>query len=397
MKKTLVCLLAIATALCSCSKSGTAPGKAGQVRFSASVGSFAITRATESALEDGDRVRIIAGSPINASAVGTVAGTSLTLDTPIYWNEGQSESTTFAAIYQKGEVAGATTSIAYNLLYEGSHAYEYHNLFMTATRTAAPEQAVALEFRHPFSKMTIAITNNLPETTVSKVEVKDMIMEGTLDVAEGTLAPGSSKVSFEATKIADGNYAAVVMPQTATPSIVVTVTGGTSYTFVLASAFTFEPGFAYNAALTLNPSSEPPHGDAAAFSFTVTPWEDGGELDYTLSDSYTPSWGVVGTVNDSDWSEDFPMTQTATGDEPYMGTWEADISYAPGDKFKLRWNRDPKWTMQAGMPNNVAYLNLGVNDLWGSNNEDIVLAPGESGSYHLSFVYVGHLLTITKN
>ena len=393
----IIAFCAIVAALCSCSKSGTAPGKAGQVRFSASVGSFAFTRATESALEDGDRVRIIAGSPINASAIGTVTGTSLTLDSPIYWNEGQSESTTFAAIYQKGEVAGASTSIAYNLLYEGSHAYEYHNLFMTATRTAAPEQTVALEFRHPFSKMTIAITNNLPAATVSKVEVKDMVMEGTLDVAEGTLALGSSKVSFEAAKIADNSYAAVAMPQTATPSIVVTVTGGTSYTFVLASAFTFEPGFAYNAALTLNPSSEPSHGEAASFSFTVTPWQDGGELGYTLSDSYTPSWGVVGTVNGSDWSEDFPMTQTATGDEPFKGTWEADITYESGNAFKLRWNKD--WEIQAGMSTaeGYEYVGLGVNGLWGSNNTDIVLAPGESGSYHLSFVYDGYWLTVTKN
>lgn len=394
-KTFIIIALLVSASLCSCSKSGTAPGKAGQVQFSASVGSFAITRATESALEDGDQVRVIAGSPINASAIGTVAGTSLTLDSPIYWNEGQSESTTFAAIYQKGEVAGASTSIAYNLLYEGSHAYEYHNLFMTATRTAAPEQTVALEFRHPFSKMTIAVTNNLPSATVSKVEVKDMVMEGTLDVAEGTLAPGSSKVSFEATKIADNSYAAVVIPQTATPSIVVTVAGGTSYTFVLASAFTFEPGFAYNAALTLNPSSEQPHGNSTAFSFTVTPWQDGGELEYTLGDSYTPSWGVVGTVNGSDWSQDFPMTQTATGDEPYKGTWEADISYEPGNAFKLRWNKD--WEMQAGMPTNVEYVGLGVNGLWGSNNTDIVLAPGESGSYHLVFVYDGYWLTVSKN
>ena len=397
MKKTLICLLAIVAALCSCSKSGIAPGKAGQVRFSASVGSFAITRATESALEDGDQVRIIAGSPINASAVGTVAGTSLTLDSPIYWNEGQSESTTFAAIYQKGEVAGASASIAYNLLYEGSHAYEYHNLYMTATRTAAPEQTVALEFRHPFSKMTITVTNNLPAASVSKVEVKDMVMEGTVSVNEGTIALGSSKVSFEAAKVADNSYAAVVMPQTATPSIVVTVTGGTSYTFVLASAFTFEPGYAYNAALTLNESTEPSHGDAASFCFTVTPWQDGGELGYTLSDSYTPSWGVIGTVNGSDWSQDFPMTQTATGDEPYKGTWEADIDYAPGNAFKLRWNKD--WEMQAGMPTTEGYqyVDLGTSGLWGSNNTDIVLAPGESGSYHLSFVYDGYWLTVTKN
>ena len=187
------------------------------------------------------------------------------------------------------------------------------------------------------------------------------------------------------------------MPQTATPSIVVTVTGGTSYTFVLASAFTFAPGFAYNAALTLDPSTEPPHGGAVAFSFTVTPWQDGGELGYTLSESYTPSWGVVGTVNGSDWSVDFPMTQTATGDEPFKGTWEADIDYAPGNAFKLRWNKD--WEIQAGMSTapGYEYVGLGVNGLWGSNNTDIVLGPGESGSYHLSFVYDGYWLTVTKN
>lgn len=393
----LIAFCAIAVALCSCSKSGTAPGKAGQVRFSASVGSFAFTRATESALEDGDKVRIIAGSPINASAVGTVAGTSLTLDSPIYWNEGQSESTTFAAIFQKDGVADASVSVPYDLLYEGSHAYEYHNLFMTATRTAAPESPVALEFRHPFSKMTIAITNNLTSNAVSKVEVSDMVMEGTVNVTESTIELGSDKVSFEPAKLAENSYAAVVMPQTGTPSIEVTVASGTSYTFVLAGAFTFEAGYAYNAALTLNPSTEPSHGEAASFSFTVTPWQDGGELGYTLSDSYTPGWGIVGTVNGSDWSEDFPMTQTATGNEPYEGTWEADITYAPGNAFKLRWNKD--WEMQAGMPTSEGfeYVGLGVTGLWGSNNADIVLGPEESGSYHLSFAYDGYWLTVTKN
>lgn len=393
----IIAFCAIAAAVCSCSKNSTSPGKAGQVRFSASVGSFAFSKATESALEDGDRVRVIAGSPINASAVGTVSGTSLTLDSPIYWNEGQSESTTFAAIFQKDGVADASVSIPYDLLYEGSHAYEYHNLFMTATRTAAPEQAVALEFRHPFSKITVSITNNLAGDAVSKVEIKEIVMEGTLNVTEGTIALGSSKASFAAEKLAEDSYAAVVMPQTASPSITVTVASGTSYTFLLAGAFTFAPGYAYNAALTLNPSSTPSHGEAASFSFTVTPWQDGGELGYTLSDSYTPSWGVIGTVNGSDWSEDFPMTQTATGDEPFKGTWEADINYVPGNVFKLRWNKD--WEIQAGMPTTEGYeyVGLGVSGLWGSNNADIVIGTAEAGSYHLSFVYDGYWLTVTKN
>ena len=82
-------------------------------------------------------------------------------------------------------------------------------------------------------------------------------------------------------------------------------------------------------------------------------------------------------------------------DEPYKGTWEADISYEPGNAFKLRWNKD--WEMQAGMATNIEYVGLGVNGLWGSNNTDIVFGPGESGSYHLSFVYDGYWLTVTKN
>lgn len=406
---TIIALLATAAALCACSKNVTTPGKVGEVRFTASVGSFAFSRATESALENGDRVRIIAGAPINASAVGTVEGTSLTLDSPIYWNEGQSESTTFCAIYNKDDVAAANSSVEYNLLYEGNHAYDYHNLYMTATRTAAPESPVALEFRHPFSKITVAITNNLVSDAVTGVRITDMVMEGTLNIAEGSIALGSDKVSFNAAMLTENSYAAIVMPQTATPSIVVTVASGTAYTFVLASAFTFQAGYAYNAALTLEPSITPSHGNPVAFSFTVTPWQDGGYLGYTLSDSYTPSWGVIGKLNGvTDWENDAVfLTQTSEGTQAHEGIWEGDITYAPGDEFKLRWNK--AWDIQAGMSTaeGVHYAVAGENSLWGSNNTNIVLGsayeevngvtPLEAGSYHLRFVYDGYILTVTKN
>ena len=406
----LIAFCAIAASLCACSKSGTAPGKAGEVRFSASVGSFAFSRATESALENNDKVRIIAGAPINASAVGTVDGTSLTLDSPIYWNQGQTESTTFCAIYNKDDVAAANATVEYNLLYEGNHAYEYHNLYMTATRTTAPESPVELEFRHPFSKITIGITNNLENDAVTKVEIKQIVMEGTLNIAEGSIALSEDKVNFEATKLDNNNnYAAVVMPQTATPSIVVTVASGTAYTFVLAGAFTFQPGYAYNAALTLESSVTPSHGNPVAFSFTVIPWQDGGDLGYTLSDSYTPSWGVIGKVNGvTDWeNEAVYLVQTTAGEKAWEGIWEGDITYAPGDEFKLRWNK--AWDIQAGMSTaeGVHYAVAGENSLWGSNNTNIVLGsaydevngvtPLEAGSYHLRFVYDGYKLTVTKN
>ena len=405
MRKVFIIALA-AAALLSCQRKDVLDGVKSRnaVQFTVSSGDFSFTtKATESALENNDKVRIVAGAPINASSVATVNGTALTLDTPIYWNADQQQSTTFVGIYQKGEPLSAVTSLTYDLLDGGTHAYEYHNLFMAATRTVAPEQTVSLEFKHPFSKMTVSITNNLVDDAVSKVEIKEIVMKATVDIAEESLVLDSQKKSFEAYKLGDNSYAAIVMPQTAKPSIVVTTASGKVFNFVLSADFTFVAGKAYSAALTLTPGETPPdHGAEVAFSFTVVGWADGGALDYTLGEAEAPAWGIVGTVNNSDWSEDFPMTQTHAGNEAWEGTWEADINYKAGDKFKLRWNKD--WEKEAGMNGEkdaneqyvVSSIGLGTSDLWGSGNQDIVLDV-EDGSYHLVFVYDGYKLTVTKN
>ena len=404
----LALLALAAAALFSCQRKDVLDGVKGRdaVQFTVASGDFSFaTKATESALENNDKVRIVAGAPINASSVATVNGTTLTLDTPIYWNADQEESTTFVGIYQKGDPVSAVTSLTYDLLDGGQHAYEYHNLFMAATRTVAPEQTVALEFKHPFSKMTVSITNNLVDDAVTKVEIKDVVMKGTVDLAAATLVPDNQKKSFEAYKLADNSYAAIIMPQTAKPAIVVTTASGKSFNFVLAADFTFVAGKAYSAALTLNPGETPPdHGAEVAFSFTVVAWADGGALEYTLGEAEAPCWGVIGTINNSDWSEDFPMTQTHTGNEAWEGTWEADINYKSGDKFKLRWNKDENWEKQAGMSGEkdaneqyvVNSIGLGMSGLWATGNQDIVLNV-EDGSYHLVFEYDGYKLTVTKN
>ena len=400
MRKLFIITLAVA-ALFSCQRKDILDnhGTPREVHFTAAVGDYAFTKATESALEDGDKVRIVAGAPINASAIGTVEGTALNLDTPIYWVADQTESTTFAAIYQSGDVASAVSSLEYDLLYGGTHAYEAHNLFMAAAKTVAPGATVALNFKHPFSKMNIHITNQLDNDAVTKVEIKDVVMDATLDIANEAIALGTAKKSFEAAKIADNKYAAVIMPQKAAPAIVVTVASGKAYNFVLSGEFTFEMGKAYTAAITLKPGATPPtHGEAVTFSFTVTAWADGGSLEYGEGEVYTPSWAVSGKLNGSeDWVDDaVVMTQTATGTEAYEGTWECDITYKVGDTFKLRWNR--AWDIQAGMSGEADEIGLGESGLWGEGNKDIVFDNAvEDGSYHLRFVYNGYKLTVTKN
>ena len=401
--------------LCGCQRESVQVSKDfSPVRFQMdeSIYSFT-TKATENGLENGDKVQILAGAPINAASEATVGSDGkLTLTTPIYWVKDQTASTNFVAIYP-GQSQTTAVYDNYSLLGEGGvHDYNYHNLFMAASKTAAPGTVVALTFKHPFSKILVNITNQLNADPVSKVTVKGVVMDAALNLQEETVTLGTTLKDADAVKLEDNKYALIVMPQTASPSLVITTESGKTFKFVLAQAVEFKAGTYSTANLTIKESTTPPgpeDGDAVSFSFNVTPWAEGGALEYGDGTEYTPSWAVCGKLNGAeDWVDDaIEMTQTATGTEAWEGTWEADINYKGGDKFKLRWNCD--WSKQAGMSGEkvkdedgndteeflVKSIGLGMSGLWGSGNQDIVLDV-EDGSYHLVFEYDGYKLTITK-
>ena len=272
MKRILVIFLAIAVLFPSCTKKkkviGPESGK--EVEFTAAVENYSTTKATESAFDAGDLVRIIAGYPINQTTVGSISGAKILLREPLRWRVKQAEPTTFAAVYQTGGAVQATPSLTYDLLSGGKHDYEAHRLFLSAVYTATPSEPVNFKFKHPFSKVVLNITNDV---AIEKVEIKDVVMKGTVNMEDQTLEISKSKESFEAYKLSARSYAAVVMPQVADPEIVVTTSGGKTYTCRLDAPITLEAGYAYSADLTLTP-------DAATFSFTVVPWADGGALDY---------------------------------------------------------------------------------------------------------------------
>ena len=400
--------LAAAFVLPSCSKSESpVPARGSKVNFVASVNDYSFTRATETSLETGDKIRIIAGAPINASATATVTDTGLELSSPIYWNKDQTEKTGFVAIYPDEDQTSPVVD-DYDLYYGGSHDYEYHNLYMSATKQdVTPGTTVDLTFRHPFSKIVVNVTNNLEDEEVTGVSVNGVKMNGKLDLSAATVdLSNASDKDVPATRTGEGSYALIVMPQTATPSIVVT-TDKASYKFVLSSAFQFKAGAAATAALTLNPTTTPiTTGEAVVFSFAVTGWENGGTLDYAV---YEPKWIVFGSYDGEAWSEIVAMTQTTAGTEPYEGVWEADINYAKGFLFKLSYDN---WAKEAGMDKDWKYFGVGQDNLGllgnSSENADIVLGTGydeetdtvtcpEAGSYHLSFTYDGYILKVTKN
>ncbi len=315
MKKIFAIALGV-LALASCAREA-APVKvesSREVKFTTNVNTFTM-KAGETALE-GKTVQVLAGTPLNTGSAAVVTGNSLTLTNKMYWKDGQTEKTTFVAIYP-GENQTATTIPNYVITDD----FAYHANFMTATaKDVAPETTVALNFKHPFSKVVVNVTNNLTGTpAVTSVALEGVVLSADLDLAAETLTLGNDKVNVNATAQEDGSFAAIIMPQTVKPALIVTV-GEKAYRFVLAEEFTFAANKAYTAAVTLEDSTTPvEEGGEVAFNVDVTDWEAAAEaLPYVAEQTGEEALPVtalylLGDACDAGWSIDAALPLTKEG------------------------------------------------------------------------------------
>lgn len=423
MKKSLF-FAAVATlfALAGCAKQEAPVSLADrEIRFTTNT--FAFTKATESALEANDEIRIVAGAPISAASKATVGSDSkLTLANKLYWASGQTAQTTFVAMYP--DAGNDATAYDYDLTYGGSHNYAYQSTFLAAVKKAAPGETVALAFKHPFSKIVVNVTSELGSDGVASLALKDVYMKANIDLVEETVdLTGKDVETFDAVKIsADGaplQWGAIVMPQTSRPTIVVTTDKGSVYNFVLGADFTFEAGKAYTADITLKngTSHGGNQGEEAVFSFTVTPWTAAatnpafGEGSSTISSSY---WYVTGCVYDDDatvaaWEKEFPMT--FLGGDKWSVTLNYDEAMAlnPADRgFKFHkldgtGEGGSNWGTQLGMyqePDGTPaasiqeFVNIAYDyDLLPSGNKNIRFEA--AGNYTITLE--GVKMTVVKN
>lgn len=340
MKKLFALTLGVATLVCACNREEM-PQTANdtrEVHFSVPANTFSFTKATEAALEDDDVIQIIAGSPINANSAATVSGESLNLTSKLYWKAGQTVPTNFVAIYP-GAGQTTTTIDNYDLVGGGNHDYAYHSKFLVASTTANPDETVALAFKHPFSKVVVNVNSDeLGEDAVSTVKLNGVVLQGAMDLAASTIdIEGKEAGNVTAAKIADNSYAAIVMPQTARPTLVIETELGSIFNFVLPADFTFEAGKVATAAVTLKGGGSSAGGRTeVAFTFSVTDWDASAtnpafeEGESTLG-AY---WQIFGTVYSDDdeeagvptveaWAKKYNMTYLGNG------VWEITINYDP--------------------------------------------------------------------
>lgn len=384
MKKVLFTLLAAATVLVACDKNETTPvAKDGsrEIRFTTNIQTYSV----KSVLNE-KTVKIIAGAPINQVVEATAADPStLTPATKLYWAKDQTAKTKFAAIYPSIDVTAAPFD--YDVA-NGDYAFHKDVLFATSGEVA-PGQNVALNFAHPFTQVQIAVTNNLEGYDVDAVKVSGLKVNSEVDLLEGTVTPKGENGEIAATKV-DAKYNVVIIPQTASPVITVTMKKGEetkNCTYVLAEPVAFAANKIYSAAVTVK-AEETPQQVEVSLGFNVTEWTEAATpLAYTESE-VSVTWGVIGLGED--WEHDIVMACTTKGENPGEGVFEADITYGVGDVFKLR--QDGDWKVVCGMKDGWTYYGTGDFDegylkLQGKDDPAANIALQVCGEMHLRFEY----------
>lgn len=385
MKKAFILAAAALMALVGCNKPEKFEAAGGsEVRFTSS---FENVYAVKSASIDGN-VRIVAGAPISTSVDATASGTALTPAEKVYWKAEQTEKTTFVGIYPSNGETGFEIA-NYNVVPNEGSQFPYMESVLTAVaKDVTPGSVVNLNFTHPFVKIVVNVDNQLtgaPE--INSIVVKDVDITGNLLLDKGTV---TSPVKGNVTATKNGEkYELIILPMEAAKPVIVVTVGTKAYTFKINTATDFVAGKSYTASLTLKDNTPViVNGDEVAFAFTVTDWV-AADAPLAVTD-ITEQWSVIGTVNGSNWDEDFPMTENASG------LLEASITYQANDVFKLRKALD--WTVQAGMKANVGAVGDtnwdGFLDGNSATNRDIEFDA--AGVYTITFNPETYAFTATK-
>ena len=356
MKKIFILAFAALFALAGCNKNADSPvipSKGGPVRFATNLNSYTV----KSSFAVNDQIGVFAGTPITRlNVLGTVVdnnGVAFAEGSEICWKEGQTAATTFAAYYPYNASCDATAADPFKFTFtlpadQSAGLVAADLLTAVAAGVEAPADPaaadpVSLSFTHRGAKFIVNVTKEI-SAAVTGVQILGTKLTGVVDMAAGTvsdLSGDDGTITAYRPDPSANTFEAVILPASIAPQIKVTVAGGTTYTYSMASPMAFEAGKQYTA--TVNIAAQTVSASAVGFTVgNIADWSAAGTNPVYPGDPVVvpgQSWGVIGLGDD--WANDLPMTEV----ESFC--WTITIDYTAEDEFKFRWANE--WTYQFGM------------------------------------------------
>ncbi len=250
-----------------------------------------MTRATELSFEAGD----MAGLNITMESGGSkyAENHAMTYGThrftsALVWYDDADALSTITAYYPHVEGDSTPTSFVVAADQTVAGAYAASDLLIAQKSGITPSTStVSMLFNHVMSRIVITMDNQ-SGLDVKSIEFSGVYAEAVVDIEKISVVAdeSKSKVSITAPLWNDGNYKAIIVPQTAELTFTVTMSDGSIFTRSK-SAVTFVSGASYTALMTLLEADM-----EISLSGDINDWEDGGiipslvEFEEFLSDNY---------------------------------------------------------------------------------------------------------------
>ena len=227
----------------------------------------AVTRATDTSFEQGDKVGIfltdqnkaieLAGNYVTNVPL-TFQGSTWNTPKPLYWNEGTYD---VYAYYPYIPSITSVTDQPFSVATDQNtgQGFENSDLLWTAKKgIAASSGTVNLHFSHRLSRIQLQLAKSddyegeLPDE--AEIYIHNTVVDGTLDYNVGmvTCERHASPKTIKARSLGNHCYAAIVIPQRLNNRVplVEVVSHGVSYLYE--SRFLFKPGVQHNVQLVLS-------------------------------------------------------------------------------------------------------------------------------------------------
>ncbi len=318
---------AAATVSCSLMEQDVKVPQDNEVQFTTNIQEFNTKADVASAtgFRNGDQIGIIAYEPINAMNVQySVSGSSLTSENPIHWTVGQTESCEFAAYFPYDPKFSLIDNSYVLSVKEDQTSAENYRLsdFLVADVNGAPGKPVKLEFYHYFSRIDITLASEL-QGKVSAVSLAGVSTSvGVYNRQYGdptTIKAGHISASEDGTTTE--GWSLILIPQEATPTLVVTTNTGETLSYNIGKKMTFQNGKRYQASVSLG------QGGSLKVEFVsrIFDWLNG---DSVYFEQYQPRWCLSGPFTDHEYRYELTKREN--------GVFASErITFPEGAEFKL--------------------------------------------------------------
>ena len=250
------------------------------IRFLASLDYYQ-TRATDTAFEEGDAIGVSIGEPVGINNLRLVMQNGkLIPDTPAYWllQQPSSPVTSFWAYYPYAADKDLSEGFDFTIQADQSThtGFTASDLMVAATTASPADDAVMLPFRHRLSKLVLQIDNQLG-SEISEVYVGNVFGKAFVRVDDLEVKGGKGTVKACPVTLTGGVQAwtLVLVPQSATPVLMVTTTDQKQYTFTLEEDIALLSCYRDHASVMLGESSV-----STDFTADVSEWTDNSEIQF---------------------------------------------------------------------------------------------------------------------